>query len=473
MDSCAHDSEKPEYSVVFNSSPDDYPWRIPSMAKFSNGDIIALGGKLLCGNDVGNGRCDIFARISKDNGKTWGETILVAEGTGEIGVLTGGNDGSNETEGYGDAAIVIDKEKDKILIICATGSVDYSLSKTQDLDYSKAIRIARIYGKYEDDSLTFSQPEDITHDIYSLVPCVNTGIFVASGNICQSNIIRKGSANRIYMSLTARNFGNYVVYSDDFGMSWNVLGDNSQPAHLEADEAKCAELPNGDLLLSGRVTGCRLFNIYRFYSLNDGTGRWDNELYSKEGYNGIEYGSNRCNGELLCIEAIRNSDGANTYLVLQSVPTGDKREDLAIFYKEINEISTYSTLYDFCSNWYQYLVHEGKAGYSTLCQTSDGMIGIYYEANETRDTHVVKHQDGSSFWGVGYDLVYEQLSLESITGGQFSVKRAPITTIQSLYKIQTFNGKPHSVNGIKLNCSTLAHRTNKIVIRNKKKYLIR
>ena len=44
------------------------PYRIPAIATMSNGEVIAIADQRPCGNDVGNGDVDIYARISNSNG---------------------------------------------------------------------------------------------------------------------------------------------------------------------------------------------------------------------------------------------------------------------------------------------------------------------------------------------------------------------------------------------------------------------
>ena len=61
-------------------------YRIPAMAALSDGTIISVADYRFSRNDIGivkDGRIDLRARVSKDNGKTWGEISTVIEGKGK------------------------------------------------------------------------------------------------------------------------------------------------------------------------------------------------------------------------------------------------------------------------------------------------------------------------------------------------------------------------------------------------------
>ena len=65
---------EPEPQVNIFETKTGVPYRIPAIATAHNGDIIAVADYRHSGADIGmvnNGRIDLRARISKDNGKTW------------------------------------------------------------------------------------------------------------------------------------------------------------------------------------------------------------------------------------------------------------------------------------------------------------------------------------------------------------------------------------------------------------------
>ena len=62
---------------------------------------------------------------------------------------------------------------------------------------------------------------------------------------------------------------------------------------------------------------------------------------------------------------------------------------------------------DFASNWEKpYQVSDTTSAYSTMVQLKNGNIAFYYEETLTQDR-----------WG--YDMVYKELPLETITEGQY------------------------------------------------------
>ena len=107
--------------------------------------------------------------------------------------------------------------------------------------------IARFYS--EDGGKTWSAPEDIAESIYSQFDNSTYGpvrsMFVASGRIMQSRITKVGDYYRLYCAVLVRDKSakhmNYILFSDDFGQNWKVLGDINEPGvYNTADEPKVA-----------------------------------------------------------------------------------------------------------------------------------------------------------------------------------------------------------------------------------------
>ena len=73
-------------------------------------------------------------------------------------------------------------------------------------------------------------------------------MFMSSGKVCQSSIAKVGKYYRVYAALCTRK-GNFVVYSDDFGDTWNVLGSATESCAPQGDEVKCEELPDGSVII--------------------------------------------------------------------------------------------------------------------------------------------------------------------------------------------------------------------------------
>ena len=386
--------------TLFNSANhSSTPYRIPAIATLSNGDVIAIADQRPCGADVGNGEVDIYAKISSNNGSTWtpSSTDPSADGTG-LKIADG-----TSTNGYGDAAVVANRESGEVMAICVAGKVVFSNGSS-----SKHNKMARLYSS--DYGKTW-KTEDVTTAFFdNLLPNAYT-MFMASGKILQSTKVKKGNYYRLYGALLVRQKKNwlskenvnYVVYSDDFGKTWAILGGKS--CISSADEAKVEELPNGNIVVSSRKSGGRYFNVFSFSNLESATGSWGSTSTCSFG------GSNATNGELLMYHNVTNvSTGEKTNIILQSLPTGSSRSNVAVFYKVIDNNTSYSSS-SFTSGWTKGIeVDNGASGYSTMTILPNGEIGFLYEDN----------YDTSKANGDYSDIVYVPLTVSEITGGAYT-----------------------------------------------------
>ena len=373
---------------------DSVPYRIPAIAQLKNGRLLALADYRPCTLDIGFGRVDIHAKLLSRNGKRWGEKFVIAEGTGVSG---------NVDCGFGDPALVVDRETGEILLITVCGSTPYGAESTTRQNPN---RIALF--RSHDNGCTWEQWKEITEDIYSLFDSSEHGpiqsCFVTSGKIFQSEIVKVGSHYRIYIALTARPNGNRVIYSDDFGATWSVLGGATALPSIWGDESKCEELPDGSVVLSSRAWGGRYFNIYRYTDCEYTEGAWGEVAPSGRRVGGCYAMENSCNGELLILPVIRVADNQPIHLALQSVPVGPQRKSVGIYYKEVSVDDTPET---FAANWSgPYMVTEKPSAYSTMIQLRNDDIAFYYEEADQIDVR-------------GYDMVYLEISLAQLTAGTY------------------------------------------------------
>ena len=415
----------PQKQDLYNTSKGDGvipPYRIPGISTASNGRLITAAARLVCGTDPGYGQVDVVCRTSDDHGKTWSDMIDVAVGTGRTSATVNYFDTA-----FGDPAIVADRTSDEVLIIAVAGCTVYGNGNTTRQNPNM---IATILSK--DNGETWEEPINVTEDIYSLFDAGNPiqSAFVGGGKVFQSRIVKKDQYYRLYAAMCARPNGNRVIYSDDFGKTWHALGGaNALPAP-GGDEPKCEELPDGRVILSSRVGGGRIYNIYTYSNTLTGEGAWSTSVKSTFAGSGLTPGGNSTNGEILIVPVQRNSDGKEMYLALQSLPTGGGRTNVGIFYKELTDVTDLNTVANFANDWNGFFqVSNTSSAYSSMDLQADDRIGFIYEETLTgfgrRDNPVstsFPNGEGQHNFD-GFDNIYVAYELEYITNGAYSIKR--------------------------------------------------
>ncbi len=396
--SFSQDGVKNRTVLFVSNQTDSIPYRIPAVAELQDGSLYALTDYRHCKTDIGFGRVDIRGKRLK--GRKWGKEFVLIEGTGVPGTVDCG---------YGDPAVVADRESKEILVVLVCGNTIYWKPTTTRQNPNRASAMRSLDG-----GKTW-QLQEITEQIYSLFDdapdgCVQS-CFVASGQMFQSRLIKVGSHYRIYAALTARPNGNRVIYSDDFGRTWKVLGTLDQLPVPYGDEAKCEELPDGSVVISSRAMGGRYFNIYTYSDVASGTGSWGDAAPSGRRVNGCASIENACNGGLLIIPALRIADGKKVTLALQSVPFGPKRTNVGIYAKELPADISTLTPETLAKDWdMKYQVSYTWSAYSTILQRRSGDIAFYYEESHDGSNHV-------------YDMHYCEIPLEVITSGRYKAVR--------------------------------------------------
>lgn len=399
---------KKSYDLFRTFTSEAIPYRIPAIAKTNDGALVAVADYRFCRADIGFGHIDLHCRISDDNGKHWGDLFTIIEGDGK---KVDNNPNLSLTAGYGDPCIVADRESNRLLLVCVCGYQTYFAATRE---YPN--QVARLYS--EDGGKTWSKPEVITEQFYAPLDNSKVGpiqsMFIGSGRIHQSRYTKVGDYYRLYACMLARdkdnNFCNFVVYSDDFGGQWNILGGvDVAPVPAGGDEPKTEELPDGSLLLSSRCGGGRLYNIFKFTDAAAAKGEWGKAAFSGEKNNGVTALGNSCNGEVLVLPVTRNEDGKEMYIVLQSLPFGNGRTNVGIYYKELSVAGDFDTPDNFAKDWDgRYQVTHKASAYSTMIQQQDGSIAFVYE----EDTY------GTN--GGGYTIAYKNFTIDEITNGQYS-----------------------------------------------------
>lgn len=384
------------------------PYRIPGLAQAQNGNLIAVADYRYSKADIGmatNGKLDIRGRISTDNGKTWGPVITIGHGTG-----AGGTGTAAFNNAFGDPCIVADRTSSKVLMLSCAGNVSFPSgtdANHQDIAYFLS----------EDNGETWAAPKAITAQFYDQLRNSSRGpvraMFIGSGKIHQSRYTKVGDYYRLYCSVLCKDVNsthcNYVYYSDDFGLTWTLLGTADNPAIPSGtDEPKTEELPDGSIVCSGRASGGRWLNTFTFTDAATGKGTWGTAAFSGTDNKGT-YGTS-CNGEILLVPAVRKADGKQLWVALQSVPAASNRTKVSIYFKELNSLKDdFKDAATFAKDWDG--KHQSSAlgsAYSTMVLKQDGHIGFFYE----EDRYGI---------GGGYTLVYKDYTLETITDSLYSV----------------------------------------------------
>lgn len=393
-----------KYQYLFYT-PDEkgVPYRIPAIVTTANGYVFAINDYRPCGNDIGFGEVDLVLRHSAKagsewDGHSWSEPVKIADGVGKDAKeiwLTG----------FGDPAVVADREHNEILVMSVCGNRvcwngNYGAGTAENPENPN--RMARLRIKFNEESGEWvaSEPEEVTYEIYPLFKDKDGkahvgSMFIGAGRIAQSKMIKVGEYYRIYCAVWAVEAGsyrhhNYALYSDDFGQTWHLLGElgkdfNDSPAPY-GNEPKCEELPDGSVLLSSRKGYGRYFNVFHYTNFEKAEGYWDGAV-STDQAGDLKFGRNDTNGEPLLIGNV----------LFQSVPTGDSRSDVAIYYKVLSDDPATYTPTQLSKGWTKIPVSDRGSAYSSMCILPDGNIGIYYE-----------EEPG------GYSMVYVPIKLKKV-----------------------------------------------------------
>ena len=394
---------------------DQYSYRIPAIAKTGDGMLVAVSDYRHNLDDIGRDnhgtgtkRIDLVMRTSDDNGATWSDIKTIAAGDD--------NQVGSWLRAFGDAAIAAVGEN--IVVMAAAGDVVYTAGTT-----SSPNKMARIYSS--DNGATWAI-EEMTTKMYSqstsLIPDGGSAFFGSGKLAVDPNFNGTGKA-RIYGALLVRigtnGYNNFGVFSDDLGATWKILGGSTSPV-ASGDEPKIEILPNGQILLSARRVGGRVFRVFTYGNDKaNGEGSWGDAAV-----NGCDNGGqNGTNGEIICLDAKR-PNGKRTKILLQSQPQGGTgqydRNNVTIWYKEVSADETY-TPSSIASGWTKgKQVSTVQSAYSAMCLQANGEIALFFEEAPCYADNYEK----------GYSMVYVPLTIEEITENNFLNPNAEVELVE-------------------------------------------
>lgn len=349
--SCEKKADFDGYTRTIIYRPGDYNskyYRIPAIITAKDGSLVIFTDKRKENEADLPEDIDILYNYSTDGGLTWSEPYTLAQGFGFM-------------EGVGDCAVTYTNDDNGLIAVFVGGQGFWTSSANNPNRTYKSIS--------HDNGKTWSEAEDITHYIFGH-ECNDSirkkwrASFCASGN---GLLTRNGRIMFVacIRETSAYSINNYVIYSDDNGETWNVSG----RASTGGDEAKLVELNNGDILMSIRTKGNRMYNIS-----HDGGITWNETHYTWD-----DLIDPACNGDM-----IRYDD--NT--LLHSLPSADGRHDVAIYVSN-DEGKTWQ---------HKKVIVPRYSAYSSMCILPDKTIGFYVEEKETDTT--------------GYEMVFYRFPIE-------------------------------------------------------------
>ena len=324
------------YSDVFVSGTEGYhTFRIPAIIQAKNGNLIAFAeGRKGGRSDTGN--IDLVMKISKDRGISWGPLNLVWE------------DGGNTC---GNPAPVLDDQSGQIFLLTT-----WNLGKDHEGDIINGSsvdtrRIFLIHSK--DHGNSWSDPKEITNHVkqknwswYATGP--GSGMQIRSG-------IHKGRMvlGCDHIEKGTKKYFSHLIYSDDFGHSWNLGG--SSP-HDQVNECEVAELPGGTLMLNMRNYDRSKKSRQIALSLDGGL-TWQSQRHDEQLI------------EPICQASLQTHPAY--HLLLFSNPASE----------EARENMTLRFSLDWGYSWSKSItLHKGPSAYSDLVVLDDKNIGCLFES---------------------------------------------------------------------------------------------
>lgn len=207
-----------------------------------NGTLLAFAEGRFAKGDSSNPH-HICEKRSTDGGRTWGETIIVADATKDICMV-----GENETNGktghcYCNPTAVVDDHTGRIFLFYADNYENES---------------SKLYCVHsDDDGLNWSEPDELTQ-LFMDDPLSRPFHLPGPGHGIQLRAVRWAGRllvtvwHRLSITLApdAREYGLSCLYSDDGGKTWRNSEYLAQRNHL--NEGRPAELPDGMLLINAR-----------------------------------------------------------------------------------------------------------------------------------------------------------------------------------------------------------------------------
>ena len=326
---------------VFEGGKGGYAiYRIPSIILSKKGTLLAAAeGRVNASDHAQN---NIVIRRSSDNGKTWGDNIIVAKD----GKLC-----------FNNPCMVV-LGSGRILMIIQRYPEVGGEYKVKDGVTGETCLCFATYS--DDDGLTWSALEDITAQVKR-----PTGITsIASGPGIGIVLKNPKFKDRIIIPFNQGPGGKwevYAAYSDDNGKTWKYgeVAPNGK-AH-RPNEVQMVELSDGRILLNARgMAG----NKYRKVAVSEDGGITWSDVNDQ-----TELTESRCMGSIISYDA---KDGKAPKLLYVG-PASQKARSEGTLWISTDDGKTWPT---------QKLLVPGEFAYSVVVALPDGNLGLIYETNK-------------------------------------------------------------------------------------------
>ena len=337
---CTINLNSQELNYVFKSGLNGYnTFRIPSILKTKKGALLAFAeGRKNNASDTGD--IDLVLRRSDDNGKTWGDLIILRD------------DGENVC---GNPSPVLDNKTGNIFLLSTWNLGQDTESMIID-ETSQDTR--RIYiQSSSDDGISWTYPKEITKDVKK-----SNWTWYATGPVHGIQIKKGIYKGRMiipcdHIESKSKKYFSHIIFSDDGGNSWKIGGITPQDY---VNESTIAEINKGKLLLNMRNYD-RSQENRKISISNDGGITWGNIYNDKILIEPI------CQASLL-----RYSFSGKYKKYLMFLNPSDRK-------KRINMTLKLSS--DYGRTWdSQFVLHAGPSAYSDLTRLNGGGIGCLFEA---------------------------------------------------------------------------------------------
>ena len=380
----------PRYATYASDSEYSNFYRIPAIATAADGSLLALSDARKDHiHDVTN-NIDIVARRSTDNGKTWGDYVVIFEGTKT------GDDCANWS-GYGDAAVATFSNGTAI----ATAIHGYGLNGTSSNAASNVVwKVSHDNGK------SWGTENTMEQSVYG-----NLRGCISPGQICvPTSGYLKGKALAALRTSTSPNYGKsasasyqriYFMVYDPETNAWSNVTINGSNYYIEKssssgyDEAQFVEVGENSFVLSIRsYDSSDSFRAYQRVTFTSATTATSSSA-SKSGMT-LKVGSNG---------GVINYTAQNSSYVLQTVPkdmmyNGDNcRSGLSVYYANKSTSGTLAwtrslDVFDPFDNGTGGATGTGIGGlnetaqYSSITEQNDESVGILMEAYPLAVRHI-------------------------------------------------------------------------------------